>query len=128
MTPPAPPLPVPRNLPFHPAAGGSQTSILMCDSAVGARVAATRRNAGFCIGADVAFAVGVRNDPAATSAALVIVVSAILRPLSASHDVCGCAKMGTAASAKATAAEAIIFMARDYTHAGGSPHSSPTRL
>ena len=54
MTPAAPPLPVPRNLPFHAPVGGSHTSIWMCDSGVGVSVAATRQNAGVFIGAAVA--------------------------------------------------------------------------
>src|SRR5580658_2715003 len=44
MRPAAPPLPVPRNLPFQAPGGGIQTSILMCDSLVGLIVAATRQN------------------------------------------------------------------------------------
>src|SRR5580698_6800230 len=44
IRPAAPPLPVPRNLPFQAAGGGIQTSILMCDSGVGLIVAATRQN------------------------------------------------------------------------------------
>src|SRR5579871_806298 len=44
MRPAAPPLPVPRNLPFQVPGGGIQTSILMCDSLVGLIVAATRQN------------------------------------------------------------------------------------
>src|SRR5580692_5741933 len=44
MRPAAPPLPVPRNLPFQAPGGGIQTSILMCDSLVGLMVAATRQN------------------------------------------------------------------------------------
>ena len=45
MLPFQPPLPTARNLPFQPDAG-SQTSILMSESAVGLSVAATRQNAG----------------------------------------------------------------------------------
>src|SRR4051812_18496020 len=104
MTPPAPPLPVPRNLPFHDSAGGSHTSILMCDSAVGASVAAMRQNAGVCIAAADALAFGARNDPAATDVAAVIVVSCSLSPLSASQDPAGvCASSGIVASVAATA-------------------------
>src|ERR1700733_9461929 len=44
MRPAAPPLPVPRNLPFQAPGGGIHTSILMCDSLVGLMVAATRQN------------------------------------------------------------------------------------
>src|SRR2546425_698473 len=45
--PPArPPLPVPRNLPFHVAGSGSHTSILMSESLLGMDVARTRQNAG----------------------------------------------------------------------------------
>src|ERR1700677_2070051 len=44
MRPAAPPLPVPRNLPFQAAGGGIQTSILIFDSLVGLIVAATRQN------------------------------------------------------------------------------------
>ena len=66
MMPAAPPLPVPRNLPFHAAVGGSHTSILMCDSGVGVSVAATRQNSGVFIGVPLALAPGARNVPAST--------------------------------------------------------------
>src|SRR6185369_16400617 len=84
MTPPAPPLPVPRNLPFQVSAGGSQTSIRMFDSGVGLSVAATRQKAGTVIAGALALAFGL-NGPAATAAAVVIVASCSLSPLSASH-------------------------------------------
>src|SRR5258707_1188545 len=85
MAPPAPPLPVPRNLPFHAAVGGSQTSILMCDSGVGVSVAATRQNAGVFIAAAVALAPGARNVPASTGTAAVIVTSGSFSAASPSH-------------------------------------------
>src|SRR6185295_15378773 len=44
--PPSPPLPVPRNLPFHDAAAGIHNSILISESVVGISVACTRQNAG----------------------------------------------------------------------------------
>src|SRR6185436_14557425 len=84
MMPPAPPLPVPRNLPFQVSAGGSQTSIRMFDSGVGLSVAATRQKAGTVIAGALALAFGL-NGPAATASAVVMVVSCSLRPLSASH-------------------------------------------
>src|SRR5262245_14615524 len=96
MTPPAPPLPVPRNLPFQVSAGGSQTSIRMFDSGVGLSVAATRQKAGTVIAGELALAFGL-NGPAATAAAVVIVVSCSLSPVSASHALEGdCAARGTA--------------------------------
>ena len=67
MTPPAPPLPVPRNLPFQAAAGGSHTSILMCDSGVGVSVAATRQNAGVFIARRAGVGAGVGTVPASTA-------------------------------------------------------------
>src|SRR5882724_13446842 len=91
MMPAAPPLPVPRNLPFHAAVGGSHTSILMCDSGVGVSVAATRQNAGVFIAAAVALAPGARNDPASTGTAAVIETSGSFRVPSASHAVVVCA-------------------------------------
>ena len=45
MLPAHPPLPTPWNFPFQPCSG-IQTSILMSESRVGVRVAATRQNAG----------------------------------------------------------------------------------
>src|SRR5260221_4925253 len=96
MTPPAPPLPVPRNLPFQVSAGGIHTSILMFDSAVGLSVAATRQKAGTVIVGPFALAFGL-NGPAATAAAVVMVASCTFRPLSASHDAGGaCAVSATA--------------------------------
>src|SRR6476646_2527086 len=85
MTPPAPPLPVPRNLPFQVSADGSHTSIRMFDSGVGLSVAATRQKAGTVIAGALALGFGL-NGPAATAAAVVIVVSCSLRPVSASHE------------------------------------------
>src|SRR6185436_6533280 len=85
MMPPAPPLPVPRNLPFQVSAGGSQTSIRMFDSGVGLSVAATRQKAGTVIAGALALAFGL-NGPAATASTVVMVVSWSLRPLSASHE------------------------------------------
>src|SRR5580765_5305501 len=84
MTPPAPPLPVPRNLPFQVSADGSHTSRRMFGSGVGLRVAATRQKAGTVIAGALALAFGL-NGPAATAATVVMVVSCSLRPLSASH-------------------------------------------
>src|SRR5580765_6685464 len=86
MTPAAPPLPVPRNLPFQTETGGIHSSILMCDSGVGVSVAATRQNAGVFIGAAVAAAPGARNVPASTGVAAVIVASCSVSLPSASHD------------------------------------------
>src|SRR4051812_48445165 len=98
MTPAAPPLPVPRNLPFHAPVGGSHTSILMCDSGVGVSVAATRQNAGVFIGAAVAAAPGTRNVPASTGTASVIVTSGTFNAANASQDEDGvCAASGAAA-------------------------------
>src|SRR6185369_3123970 len=105
MTPPAPPLPVPRNLPFQVSAGGSHTSMLMFDSGVGLSVAATRQKAGTVIAGALALAFGL-NGPAATAAAVVIVVSCSLSPLSASHEPEGdCA--ATAPARQAASAPAV---------------------
>src|SRR4030081_3336151 len=41
--PPKPPLPLPKNFPFHFAASGSQTSAMMAESDEGVRVTATRQ-------------------------------------------------------------------------------------
>src|SRR5471030_1670558 len=86
MMPAAPPLPVPRNLPFHVAVGGSQTSIRMCDSGVGVSVAAMRQNSGVFIGVPLALAPGARNVPAYTSTAAVIVAAGSLSAPSASQE------------------------------------------
>src|SRR6188472_3155596 len=75
MVPPAPPLPVPRNLPFQ--AAGIQSSTLMSDSAVGLIVAATRQKAGTSVSVVPA---GVTKLPAGTSSAFVNVVSATAVP------------------------------------------------
>src|SRR5580765_1967360 len=105
MTPPAPPLPVPRNLPFQVSADGSHTSIRMFDSGVGLSVAATRQKAGTVIAGALALGFGL-NGPAATAAAVVIVVSCSLRPVSASHGPDGdCA--ATVAATHAASAHAI---------------------
>src|SRR5687767_5263314 len=96
MLPFQPPLPVAWNLPFQPAAG-SQTSILMSESADGLSVAATRQNAGRSVNCappprPVAAAppprppAGGVNAPAGTSCAIVIVASVSFREESASHD------------------------------------------
>src|SRR5678810_788262 len=76
MAPDQPPLPTPMNLRFQPSAG-IQTSILISESEVGRRVAATRqkagspRNAACCAG----LRLGSVKAPAATASALVIVVA-----------------------------------------------------
>src|SRR5882757_5065446 len=41
--PPKPPLPLPKNFPFHFTASGSQTSAMMAESLEGVRVTATRQ-------------------------------------------------------------------------------------
>src|SRR4051812_38309879 len=96
MAPPAPPLPVPRNLPFHALAAGIHTSILMCDSGVGVSVAATRQNAGVFMPGAVGAAPGARKDPASTAAAAVIVTSGSFSAPSASQAFEVCAAAGTA--------------------------------
>ncbi len=63
----------------------------MCDSGVGASVAATRQNAGVFIGAAVAAAPGARNVPASTGTAAVMVASGSVSLPSASHAVGVCA-------------------------------------
>src|SRR5882724_6681899 len=103
MTPPAPPLPVPRNLPFQVSAGGIHTSILMSDSGVGLSVAATRQKPGTVMVGPFALAFGL-NGPAATAAAVVIVAPCNERPLSASQADGVCAANGTAAEIARTSA------------------------
>src|SRR5580658_7105714 len=79
MTPAHPPLPTAWNFPFHPEAG-SQTSILMSESSLGFKVAATRQNAGRSLKPTAGAAVppkvlpGGVNSPAATDWASVTVV------------------------------------------------------
>src|SRR6202795_1621966 len=78
IVPAQPPLPADSNLPFHPDAG-SQTSILISESVVGFKVAATRQNAGRSLkattgGGPPAVPPGGANSPAATGCASVIVV------------------------------------------------------
>src|SRR5438874_608376 len=105
MAPPAPPFPVPRNFPFHAPSGGSHTSILMCDSGVGASVAATRQNAGVFMAGAFALAPGAWNAPASTDATVVIAASCSFSALSASHPDAGaaCNVNGRAAPAAAIA-------------------------
>src|SRR6478609_1122142 len=78
MVPPAPPLPVPRNLPFQLLAG-IHSSTLMSDSAEGLIVAASRQKAGTSL---MVAPAGVTNLPPATSSAAVNVVSATVVPAS----------------------------------------------
>src|SRR6185295_11117129 len=108
MMPAAPPLPVPRNLPFHAAVGGIQTSILMCDSGVGVSVAATRQNAGVFMPGAVALAPGVRKVPASTGTAAVMVTSCSFSAPSASHAVGGFEGLWAANGATAQTAMAIV--------------------
>src|SRR5437764_533242 len=69
MVPANPPLPTPRNRPFH-AFNGIHTSILISESLVGVSVAATRQNGGrFINGWE---APGGTSDPAVTGVAMVI--------------------------------------------------------
>src|SRR5712692_4895671 len=78
MLPLQPPLPTAWNLPFQPEAG-IQISILMSESVVGLRVAATRQKAGRSLndagGALAGCGAGALNAPAATGSARVMVVS-----------------------------------------------------
>src|SRR5580704_16727685 len=77
MAPTQPPLPTPWNLPFHPS-DGSQTSILMSESLLGRKVAATRQKAGRLLGETgdgMNPPPGIVNAPAATVCASVMVVS-----------------------------------------------------
>src|SRR5580704_3090800 len=85
MVPPAPPLPVPRNLPFQLPDGGSHTSILMCESGDGLTVAATRQNAGTVTDGAPAGAPWTLNGPASTAVADVMVVSGSVKADSRSH-------------------------------------------
>src|SRR6478672_10497446 len=80
------PLPTAWNLPFQFAAG-SQTSILMSESADGVSVAATRQNAGRSV---MAFPrpprpPGTSNAPAATGCAIVIFASGSVSEARLSH-------------------------------------------
>src|SRR5580698_10394647 len=88
-----PPLPLASNFPFHPAAG-SQSSILMSESALGFSVAATRQNAGRSLNTALGspprprpLPAGTVNAPAATDCARVIVVCGKERPLRLSQVV-----------------------------------------
>src|SRR6185369_7944053 len=76
MAPDQPPLPTPMNLRFQPSAG-IQTSILISESEVGRRVAATRQKAGSPRKAPccAALRLGSVKAPAATASALVMVVA-----------------------------------------------------
>src|SRR5262245_53978718 len=95
MLPFHPPLPVDWNLPFHPEEG-SQTSILMSESADGLSVAATRQNAGKSANAlppPRPPPCGGVKAPAAIGCAIVIVAFSNLSDESISHD---CAATGRA--------------------------------
>src|SRR5579871_6049958 len=99
MTPWNPPPPVPRKRPFQ-LFSGSQTSILIWESCVGASVAVTRQNGGRpVIGAEP----GGVNVPPVTSVAEVMVVC------SRASDDCrlvqGLAKAGVPAAVKPMVAE-----------------------
>src|SRR5439155_12670589 len=87
MFPFQPPFPTASNFAFHPDAG-SQTSILISESAVGFKVAATRQKAGRSSyrGAAPRPPAGTVNAPAATDCAIVIVVSGNLSEARLSHD------------------------------------------
>src|SRR5262249_13764176 len=97
MVPANPPLPTPWKRPFHPL-NGIHTSILISESLVGVRVAATRQNGGrFVKGCE---APGGRNDPAVTGAAIVIRACGTFNSVSDSH--------GTAAAREGNAARMMI--------------------
>src|SRR5580704_14863597 len=83
IVPAQPPLPTARNLPFQFSAG-SQISISMCESGVGASTAAMRQWAGSAIGSCPRPAV---YGPAATSSAAVMVISGPASDLRPSHGV-----------------------------------------
>jgi hypothetical protein len=83
MVPAQPPLPTARNFPFQFSAG-SQISISMCESGVGARTAAMRQWAGRATGCCPRPAV---DGPAATSSAAVMVISGPASDLRLSHGV-----------------------------------------
>src|SRR6266849_1326054 len=85
MVPPAPPLPVPRNLPFQLPEGGIHTSILTCDSGEGLIVAATRQDAGTVRDGAPAGAPTALNGPASAAVADVMVVSGNVKADSRSH-------------------------------------------
>jgi hypothetical protein len=86
MVPAQPPLPTAWNLPFH-AGAGSQTSILMSESAEGVSVAATRQKAGNWLNCGTAGPVPGRvNPPAGTIWAKVIEVFGSARDDRLSHD------------------------------------------
>src|SRR6516165_2255311 len=81
MSPPMPPLPVPMYLPFQPEYG-IQTSILMFESDVGVKVAATRQNAGKLSKTGPP---GTANFPVRTNWAVVIAVSGSLKVVRLAH-------------------------------------------
>src|SRR5712691_10752933 len=88
IVPAHPPLPTACNLPFQPEAG-SQTSILMSESLVGFRVAATRQNAGNALNVWAAVGPprpGAAKAPDPTTWASVMVVFGSVNDATPSHD------------------------------------------
>src|SRR5262245_31259684 len=78
MIPAQPPFPTASNFPFQFSAG-SQTSMSICESDDGRKVAATRQNVGTMSGACAGAlggpgCTGGRNSPAGTTSAIVIIV------------------------------------------------------
>src|SRR5687768_8030638 len=85
IVPAHPPLPTAWNFPFQSVAG-SQTSILITESAVGVDVTATRQKAGSAAMARAAAGEGGAKLPAATSAADVTVAAGRRKDARLAHD------------------------------------------
>src|SRR5580698_11192176 len=88
MDPAKPPLPAPRNLPFHLSGGGSQSSILISESSVGLRSICTRQCADSIGGGGAPGVVDASPGPAATRRASVTTAWSRCNAERLSHDVC----------------------------------------
>jgi hypothetical protein len=114
MAPDQPPLPTAWNLPFQPESG-IQTSILISESDVGFKVAATRQKAGRFLygGGPCKFAApaGGVNSPAGIGCAIVIVVSGSFSAVRLSHEAAAVgAGMAAARSSSTANSESPIFI------------------
>src|SRR5215470_3392329 len=86
MTPWNPPPPVPRKRPFQ-LFSGSQTSILIAESELGASVAVTRQNAGRWVIVCAGLVLGTTKEPLVLSVADVIVACSSCRDCRLVHGV-----------------------------------------
>src|SRR5436309_3834958 len=105
-----PPEPSPRKLPFHVVAG-IQTSTPIAEVPVGASVAATRQNAGrfISVGGDPGTGVKV---PAGTDCVVMAVVPGGRTDARLSHGMAAGAGVGSRATARKSATDAIENVAR----------------